>query len=103
MIFIDANFILQYVVQPVDRETQAMHDAATELCGAIERGEVEATTSESVLAEVAFVLTSPRQYRLPPADVAAYLTPILTLTNLRLPRGQRKLWLRGPGGPSRSG
>lgn len=94
MTFIDANVILQYIAQPIDPETQAMHDAATELFAGIKCGEVEATTSEAVLAEVAFILTSPRQYHLTPADAAAYLTPILTLTHLRLPRGQRRLWLR---------
>src|SRR6266508_3918617 len=94
MIFLDANVFLRYLVQPTTPATQAMYQAATQLFEAVERGDEEVTTSEAVVAEVAFVMSSPRQYGLPPTDVATYLVPILRLTNLRLPRGQRRLWLR---------
>lgn len=94
MTFLDANYFLRYLVAPTSPATQAMHDEATALFDAIERGEEDATTSEAVLAEVAFVLASPRQYHLAAADVAAYLTPIIRLPHLKLPRGQKRRYLR---------
>jgi predicted nucleic acid-binding protein len=94
MTFLDANYFLRYLVAPTSPATQAMHDEATALFEAIERGDEEATTSEAILAEVAFVLASPRQYNLPAAAVAAYLASIIRLPNLRLPRGQKRRYLR---------
>ena len=94
MTFLDANYFLRYLVAPTSPATRAMHDEATALFAAVERGEEDATTSEAVLAEVAFVLTSPRQYHLPAADVAAYLAPIIRLPHLKLPRGQKRRYLR---------
>lgn len=93
MTFLDANYFLRYLVEPTP-ETAAMHDIATQLFEAVERGEEEVTASEAVLAEVAFILNSKHHYALPPGDIAAYLTPILTLPNLVLPRGRRRLYLR---------
>lgn len=94
MTFLDANIVLRYLVAPTSPETAAMQDQAAALFEAIERGEEEATTSEAVLAEVAFVLASPRQYHLSAADVAAYLAPLIQLPGLALPRGQKHRYLR---------
>jgi predicted nucleic acid-binding protein len=95
VIFLDANYFLRYLTHPTIPATEAMHATATALFRAVARGEEEVTTSEAVLAEVALVLSSKHQDNLPSAAVAAYLAPILRLANLRLPRGQRWLWLRG--------
>lgn len=94
MMFLDANYFLRYLVAPTSSATQAMHETAAAVFEVIERGEEEATTSEAILAEVAFVLASPRQYHLPATDVAAYLAPIIRLPNLKLPRGQKRRYLR---------
>ena len=94
MIFLDANVFLRYLIQPDSPRNQTRHEIATALFEAIERGDEEATTSEAVLAEVAFVLASKRQYNLPARDIVAYLTPILRLRGLRLPRGRKQLYLR---------
>ena len=94
MTFLDANVFLRYLVAPTSPETRAMQDGATALFEAIERGDEAATTSEAVLAEVAFVLASPRQFSLPAADVAAYLAPLIRLPGLKLPRGQKRRYLR---------
>ena len=91
MIFLDANYVLRYVVRPDTPENLVRHELATALLEATERGE-EVTTSEAVLAEVAYVLASKRQYGLPPADVAARLRPILRLPGFRHPR--KRQWLR---------
>jgi predicted nucleic acid-binding protein len=71
MIFLDANYILRFLVQPDSPANQLRHDLAAELFDAITRGDEVATTSEAVLAEVAFVLASKRQYGLSAATVAA--------------------------------
>ncbi len=93
MTFVDANSFLRTVVGP-EPETQAMHDAAAALFRAVARGEEEITTSEAILAEVAFILTSKRQYGLPPAEVAARLGSIIELPGMLLPRGRKRLYLR---------
>jgi predicted nucleic acid-binding protein len=94
MIFLDANVFLRYLVEPDGPDNQSRLDIAAALIEAIELGEEEATTSEAVLAEVAFILASKRQYNLPPADIAAYLALIIRLPGLRLPRGRKGLYLR---------
>jgi predicted nucleic acid-binding protein len=81
-------------VEPDGPDNQARHDIAGALFEAVELGEEEATTSEAALAEVAFILASKRQYNLPPAEIAAYLSPIIRLQGLRLPRGRKGLYLR---------
>lgn len=65
---------------------------AAELFGRAERGEEEMTTSDAVLAEVAFILNSPRQYDRPPDDIAARPKAILLLRGFRLP--QKRIVLR---------
>ncbi len=94
MTFVDANYFLRYLVRPTTLETAAMHARATVLFEAVERGEEDITTSEAVLADVAYLLASKHHYNVPSADVAAYLTPILRLRHFRLPRGQKRLYLR---------
>jgi predicted nucleic acid-binding protein len=94
VIFLDTNYFLRYMVQPDGPSNHARRDVAAALFEAIERGEERATTSEAVLAEVAFVLASKRQYGLSAETIAAYLGPILRLPGLDLPRGRRRLYLR---------
>ena len=94
MIFLDANFFLRYLVEPDGPDNQTRHDIAATLFEAIELGEEQATTSEAALAEVAFILASKRQYNLPTADIVAYLSPVIRLPNLRLPRGRKRHYLR---------
>ena len=94
MIFLDANYFLRHLVQPDSSANQARHEIATALFEAIERGDEEATTSEAVLAEVAFVLFSKGHYNLAADVIAAYLAPIIRLPGLKLPRGRKRLYLR---------
>ena len=58
----------------------------------LEEGIEEATTSESVVAEVVYVLTSPKWYRVPRHEVADLVEPLLTSRGLRLP--QRAVFIR---------
>ncbi len=86
MIFLDTNIFLRYLTRD-DAEKSAVCLAL------LQRGQAgeEATTSEVVLAEVAYVLSSPRQYKLSHADVSARLRPILLLRGLKLPNKRRLL------------
>lgn len=55
----------------------------------VQRGDEELFTTESVAAEVAYVLSSPRgPYRLGHAEIASRLHPILAQRGVRLPRKQ---------------
>jgi predicted nucleic acid-binding protein len=94
VIFLDANYFLRYLVEPDSPANQTRHEIAAALFEAIEFGDEEATTSEAALAEVAFILASKRQYNLPPAEIAAYLSPIIRLPGLKLSRGRKGLYLR---------
>ena len=98
--FSRCQLFLRYLVEPDGPDNQARHEIAAALFEAIELGEEEATTSEAVLAEVAFILASKRQYNLPSVEIAAYLSPIIRLPGLRLPRGRKGLiygrWRFGP-------
>lgn len=38
-----------------------------------------------MIAEIVYVLASPRQYNLPPADIAARLKPVLRLPGVKMP------------------
>lgn len=71
-----------------------MAEQAKALFRAINAGHQEATTSEAVIAEVAFVLASKRQYGLSAGEVAARLRPLLALPHLHLPRGRLRLYGR---------
>lgn len=61
MRFIDTNIFLRFMLED-EPEKQA---ACAELFRRIAEGEEVATTSETVLAEVIYVTTSPRTYRVP--------------------------------------
>ena len=94
MIFLDANYFLRFLVEPDGPVNQARHEISARLFATIELGAEEATTSEAALTEVAFILASKTQYNLPVADIAAYIAPLIRLPQLRLPRGQKRRYLR---------
>ncbi|MGH2531473.1 MAG: type II toxin-antitoxin system VapC family toxin [Thermomicrobiales bacterium] len=85
MIFVDANYFIRAVTVPVTPVEQAMAEMATGLFQLVERGEEEITTSEAVLAEVAYILSGKRHYRPRPAETGERLKPILLLHGFRLP------------------
>ena len=78
--FVDANIILRFLTG--DAPDQAARCLA--LFEAAERGDEELTTCEAVLAEVVYVLSSPRLYHLERQRIRDLLLPILTLKGLRL-------------------
>lgn len=94
MIFLDANYFLRYLTQPDSPGNLTRQEIASALFEAIEFGDEEATTSEAVLAEVAFILASKRQYNLPAGEIADFLAPIIRLPSLKLPHGRKQFSLR---------
>lgn len=94
MIFLDANYFLRWLVAPVTADDAARNAIAIALFARLERGDAEATTSEAILAEVAFVLTSRRQYGVKGDKVVAALTTAIQLPGLRLAPGKKQQYLR---------
>lgn len=88
MIFLDANIILRFLTNDDPEKAQR----CLALMQRADRGEVQITTSETVLAEVIYVLSSPRLYNLSPERIRSLLRPILQLRGLRLP--SRRLYQR---------
>lgn len=82
MTFLDANVFLRFLT----RDDEVKAEACRGLMLQLDAGDVEATTSESVLAEVAYVLSarSGVGYALSPAEVAARLKPLLSMPGLKL-------------------
>jgi len=58
----------------------------------VKSGTTQVTTSESVIAELVFVLSSPGLYNVPRQQLGDLLAPILSLRGFRLPN--RRLYLR---------
>lgn len=81
MRFLDTNIFLRLLVPTDKRKTEAC-DA---LFQRIRSGDEAVTTSEIVIAEVAYVLRSRAHYGLKPAEINARLQPLLTLRGLKLP------------------
>ncbi len=87
MLFLDTNIFLRYLT----RDDEVKAQACFALLQAVKGGEQQATTSEVVLAEVCYVLSSRGHYGLGPADISARLRPIINLRGLKLPHKRRIL------------
>lgn len=78
--FVDTNFFVRLLVQ-VDRE-------AAQRCFALlqraERGEVELVTSEAVIAQTVYVLSSPCLYGVPRQEISARFGSVLSGSRVRL-------------------
>ncbi len=92
MRFIDANIILRYLVEARTEPDRARQEACTLLFQRVKAADEKITTCEAVLAEILFVLTSPRQYQLSHEEAAGRLRPLFALPNLQLPR--KRVYLR---------
>lgn len=79
MLFIDANIFVRYLTG--DDPAKAKRCLA--LFQRTKQNEVTVTTSEAVIAEVVYVLSS-KIYGLRRSDIVVRLRPLLTLPNLKL-------------------
>jgi predicted nucleic acid-binding protein len=84
MMFLDTNVILRYLTADIpDKAERCMA-----LLERADRGEIILVTSEVMIAEVVYALSSPRIYRLERDRIRDLLMPIVTLRGLRLPSRQ---------------
>jgi predicted nucleic acid-binding protein len=89
MQFVDANIFLRHLTGDIPAKAQACF----ELFQRAERNQIQLTTSEAVIAEVVYVLSSSRQiYNLQREEIRARLYPLLQLPGLKLIH--RKMYLR---------
>jgi len=88
MQFIDANVFIRHLTRDDPEKAQACFD----LLQRAERREITLTTSESVITEVVYVLSSKQIYNLPREQIRALLYPLLSLPGLNLPH--RGMYLR---------
>lgn len=80
MRFVDTNIFIRILVP----DDPARAQACRSLFEAIDEGRESAVTSATVIAEVAYVLRSRRQYGLDTSEVTARLRPIISLPGLSL-------------------
>lgn len=78
--FVDTNIFLRYLTQDEQR-----YRACLALFQQAERNVVNLITSESVIAEVVFVLSSPKHYRLSRQQIQVVLSRLLLLPGLKTP------------------
>ncbi len=88
MQYVDANVFLRFLT----RDDPDKAERVKALLEQAERGEVELTTSEAVICELVFVLSSSRLYNVSRERVRLLLLPILSLKGLRL--SGRAVYLR---------
>lgn len=84
MRFVDTNIFIGYLVEPSTDVEQKRSLACRALIDRVRLGQEEIATSEAAVAEVIYVLTSPRIFRVERTEVVARLRPILMMTGLRL-------------------
>ena len=82
MIFIDTNYFVRALTAPVTDEEERMAAAAVALFRNVSTGQVLATTSDAVIAEVAYVLTG-RGFQLTREDVASALERLFHLPGFK--------------------
>lgn len=86
--FLDTNIILRYLTQ--DNPDQSRR--AYNLLQQVETGALVVTTSEAVLVEVVYVLSSKTLYNFPRPDIQAHLSTVIALRGLKLPH--KRTYLR---------
>src|SRR4051794_13757917 len=87
-LFLDTNPIIRFITN--DNPDQSARARA--LFRDVARGIQILHTSEAVIAEAVFVLSSPSLYRLPRPEIAQQLATIIRLPGLRLPN--KRTYLR---------
>ena len=88
MPFIDANVFIRYLT----RDDPKKAEACFALFQKAKRDEIALVTTEAVIAEVVYVLSSKQLYDLPRGTIRDLLYPLLLLPGLKL--AQRKTYLR---------
>ncbi|HUX85898.1 MAG TPA: type II toxin-antitoxin system VapC family toxin [Chloroflexota bacterium] len=88
MRLLDTNVFLRYLTRDDEEKAQRCF----ELFQRLKNGDETATTTEAIIAEVVFVLSSRRLYGLSHEDIRARLLPILGIRGLKL--RQKRVYFR---------
>jgi predicted nucleic acid-binding protein len=88
MQFVDANIFIRHLTGDDPEKAEACFA----LFQKAEHDEVELATTEAVIAEVVYVLSSKQLYKLPRERIRTLLYPLLSLPGLKL--SPRRLYLR---------
>jgi len=81
MEFLDTNIILRYLT----KDDPAKAERCFQLFQRVKRRENQLTTSESIIAEVVYVLSSRSLYNQPRENIRALLLPLVRLSGLKIP------------------
>jgi len=84
MKYLDTNVFARILVEAETPDQRRMQRQAQALFAAVEAGEAEITTSEAVLHELFYVLTSPQIYDLDHQDAATRFMFIWSLRGFRM-------------------
>ena len=84
MSFVDTNIFIRYLTNDDPAKAQACFTLFQET----KNNNINLITTEAVVAEVVYVLSSKRLYNLPRNDIRARLYPLLSLPSLSLPNRQ---------------
>jgi predicted nucleic acid-binding protein len=87
MRLVDANIFLRYLT----RDDEVKAEACRRVFQRMARGEESGVTTDLIVHEVLYVLTSRAHYNLSHEDAAARIRPLLLVRGLRLPNKQRYL------------
>ncbi len=83
MKFLDASVIIRFLT----RDDEVKATAAYAFLDQVQNGEEEVFLSETIVAEVVYVLSSRRSpYRLDHEEIRARLMPVLTMRSLHIPQ-----------------
>ena len=88
MHFVDTNVFIRYLTKDDPDKAQACFELFQEA----QANQVVLTTTEAVITELVYVLSSKKTYGLARADIRARLYPLLSVPGLRLPH--RQIYLR---------
>ena len=78
--FLDTNTIVRYITGDDPKKMKACY----KLLRAPDNNEITLVTSETIIAEVVYVLGSRRLFHLVPEEIAKRLLPILSIPGLKL-------------------
>jgi predicted nucleic acid-binding protein len=85
MRFIDTNVFVRYFEPRVELENRQLFLSARDIFAQARNGAEQFTTNVAVLAEVVFVLSSPRLYKLTRTEISIRLKSILSLPGCAIP------------------
>jgi predicted nucleic acid-binding protein len=78
--FVDTNVFVRFLTNDIPESQQR----SAALFNRVRRGELQLTTPSSTIAEVVYVLHSPRLYHKSRSDVASMLLPLIKLSGIKL-------------------